>query len=75
MKKKLRLIRYILFFISLIIFTFAIQIFVKNFSIESEINQLKNEQYKLSGQTYWLKNYYEPFLKTPQAKIVLSHKS
>ena len=75
MKLNLRFIRYSLFFLALVIFTFAIQVFVQNFSSEKEITQLKQKQEYLSWETFWMKNYYEPFLKTSYAKVLFSHKA
>lgn len=71
----LRFVRYFLIIFSVIIFTYTIQIFVQNFNIEKEITELKQEQIQLSGDTYWKKEYYEPFLKTNYATIVFKHKS
>jgi hypothetical protein len=59
----------------MIIFAYTIQIFVQNFNIEKEIKDLKQTQYILSGDTYWTKNYYEPFLKTEYAKMIFKHRA
>jgi len=74
-KINLRLVRYGLFFVGLVILWYAGQIFVQNFNMQKTIEELKNNQSKLQGNTYWLKNYYEPFLKTDYAKIFFSHKN
>jgi len=71
----LRFVRYFLIIFSIVIFTYTIQIFVQNFNVEKEIKTLKKTQYQLSGDTYWIKNYYEPFLKTDYAKMIFKHKA
>ena len=75
MKFNTRIIRYILIIVSMIIFAYTIQIFVQNFNIEKEIKELKHTQYILSGDTYWTKNYYEPFLETKYAKLIFKHRA
>ena len=74
-KINLRLIRYILFFVGLIILWYTGQIFVQNFNMQKTIQTLKQKQVELKWNTYWLKNYYEPFLKTEYAKTFFSHKN
>ena len=75
MKVSTRVVRYILIILSIVIFAYTIQIFVQNFNIEKEIKTLKTSQYQLSGDTYWMKNYYEPFLKTKYAELVFKHRA
>ena len=74
-KINLRLIRYVLFFLGLIILWYTGQIFVQNFNMQKTIQGLKQKQVELKWNTYWLKNYYEPFLKTDYAKKFFSHKN
>jgi len=75
MKINTRVVRYVLIIFSVIIATYAIQVFVQNFNIEKEIKDLKQTQYLLSGETYWTKNYYEPYLKTEYAKMIFKHRA
>jgi len=71
----LRVLRYILIGISIIIFTSAIQIFVQNFNIESEINDLKTKQYQLSQDSLWRKNFYQPYLDSKYSKLLFAHQA
>ncbi len=74
-KINLRFVRYFLFFVWIIILWYAGQIFVQNFNMQKTIESLKEKQIQLSWDTYWLKNYYKPFLKTKYAKEFFSHKN
>jgi hypothetical protein len=69
-----RFVRYTLFFVSILILSYAVQVFVQNFSMEETIRSLKQQQILLKGETYWMKNYYDPFLKTDYAKLFFQHK-
>lgn len=73
-KLNLRYVRYFLFFLTFLIFSFAIQVFVQNFNMNSMINDSKQEQLQLSWQTFWMKHYYEPFLKSEYSKFISQHK-
>ena len=70
-----RAIRYSLFFLSVIILVYSAQIFFQNFNMNQTISNLKQQQYELSGQTYWLKNYYEPYLKSKYSTEIFKHKN
>jgi hypothetical protein len=67
--------RYFLFFVSIVIFVYSIQIFVQNFNMDKTISLLKGQQYSLSGETFWLKNYYEPYLKSKYSLLIFKHKN
>ncbi len=75
MKLNLRLIRYVIVILSSIISVYAIQIFIQNFNIEKEIKTLKKNKKILENDTYWIKYYYEPFLKTDYAKLYFQHRA
>ncbi len=68
-----RFLRYIAIFLWILIFSFSIQLFVQNFTIDQNIKDLKNQQKILSWETYWTKHYYEPYLKSKYAYIIFSH--
>ncbi len=71
----LRIFRYILIALSIFIFTSAIQIFVQNFNIENEINELKTKQSTLSQDSLWRKNFYEPYLNSEYSKLLFAHQA
>ncbi len=71
----IRSIRYFFFLLSIIIFVYSVQIFTQNFNMDQTISKIKNEHKYLSWQTYWLKNYYEPYLKSKYSHIIFSHKN
>jgi len=70
-----RAIRYSLFFLSVIILVYSAQIFFQNFNMNQTVEKLKQQQYELSWQTYWLKNYYEPYLKSKYSTEIFKHKN
>jgi len=39
------------------------------------IQDLREKQEQLSWQTYWLKNYYKPYLKSEYASKIFRHKN
>lgn len=71
----LRYLRYFLFFLSFLIFAYATQVFLQNFNMDSWIQELKKTQSELSWETFWIKNYYEPFLKSKYANFIFKHRS
>lgn len=75
MKLNFRYIRYGLFIISFVILIFAIKVFLQNFNMNKNIQQLKDTQLNLSWDTLWLKKYYNPFLKSDYAKLLILHTS
>jgi len=74
MKINLKYIRYVLFFISFLIFVSAIQVFVKNFNINKTIKEIYKKQNSLSWETLWLKIYNKPFLNSKYATYFFQHK-
>jgi len=43
--------------------------------MDKTISLLKGEQYSLSGETFWLRNYYEPYLKSKYSLLIFKHKN
>ena len=70
-----RIIRYLVFFVGLLILSYATQIFVQNFNIQSKIHTLKQEQKQLSWDSLWMKSYYKKFLSSDYSKLIFSHKN
>ena len=75
MKLNLRWFRYLLVILSIIIFTYTLQVFVQNFNIEKQISNLKQKQKKLNSETKWMRNYYKPFLESDYALMYFQHRA
>ena len=75
MYKRWRYLRYVLFFLSFLIITYSIKIFVQNFNMNKEISNLKNIQIQLSWDTLWMKKYFKPYVKTYYSKQSIEHSS
>lgn len=74
MKLNLRYVRYWLFFLSFLIFTYAVQVFVQNFNVNKTIRELDKKQNNLSWETLWMKKYYTTFLSSRYALFFFQHK-
>ncbi len=59
---------------SFLIFTYAVQVFVQNFNINKNIQDLQEKQLYLSWETLWMKNFYEPFLQSKYSTYFMQHK-
>lgn len=74
MKINLRYLRYSLFFVSFLIFTYAVQVFVQNFNINTAIKWIDKTQNNLSWDTLWMKLYYKSFLDSKYVVYFFKHK-
>jgi len=75
MKFKQRYVRYLILLFSFVIFTYAIKVFVQNFNMNKEINNLKNNQSNLSWETTWMHKYYKYYVNSHYMKEAFLHKS
>lgn len=75
MKLKQRYIRYLILLLSFVVFTYAIKVFVQNFNMNKEINELKNRQITLSWDTVWADKYHKHYVESPYMKEAFLHKS
>jgi len=71
----IRVIRYWVFFVGLLILSYATQVFVQNFNIQNKIETLKQTQSTLSWDSLWMETYYKKFLASDYSKLIFSHKN
>lgn len=59
---------------SFLIFTYSVQVFIQNFNIDKNIQELNKTQSFLSWESLWMENFYKPFLESEYSIYFMKHK-